>query len=157
MLEFNVGNINCFINNGNDVLNLVLNNNELLSQWHVSEIYKFLKSYIKSNDICFVDVSSGRKELWSEIIKMSDVVLFYTDDVNFWNLFYKSNMPRSAKLILVVSSFKFDDFVKNGFSYAISVEYDREIAVNSIHGEVVSDINYKKSINEIKRIINENN
>lgn len=143
------------LTSNNNMLKLKLNEKELISEWHISNIFSFLKKYFNKNEICFVDISSGYKELWSEFFKLSDIVILYTDDTIVWDLIYQSLSPRDAKLILAVTKSSYTEFIKSGYSYAIPVPYNKEIAISSIQGEIVKDLFFYNSLQSIKGIINE--
>jgi len=140
----------------NSLLKLVLNAQELISEWHISNIFNFLKKHISKNETCFIDISSGYKELWGEFFKLSDIVILYTDDTIVWDIIiYQSLSQQSTKLILTVTKSSYNEFIKSGYSYAIPVPYNKEIAISSIQGEIVKDLFFYNSLQSIKSIINE--
>ncbi len=148
-----LGEINSNLKSEKNLLKLKLNDKELISKWHITNIYNFLKKHFINNEICLVDISSGYKGLWGEIFKLSDVVILYTDDKIEWDLIYHSHSPRNAKLILAVTKYKYDEFVKSGYSFAIPVPYSKEIAINSIQGKIVKDLFYYNTLQSIKQIL----
>ncbi|PIV58016.1 MAG: hypothetical protein COS14_11815, partial [Bacteroidetes bacterium CG02_land_8_20_14_3_00_31_25] len=60
-----------------------------------------------------------------------------------------------TKLILTVTKSSYNEFIKSGYSYAIPVPYNKEIAISSIQGEIVKDLFFYNSLQSIKSIINE--
>lgn len=151
-----LGEINANLKSGKNLLKLKLNDKELISKWHITNIFNFLKKHFNKNEICFVDISSGYKGLWSEIFKLSDIVVLYTDDKITWDLIYSSHSPRNAKLILAVKKSAYNEFVKAGYSYAIPIPYSKEIAISAIQGKIVKDLYYYNALQAIKQIIIEN-
>lgn len=145
----------------NNFLKLGLNEdglipNPIVTEWHISKIYNFLKKKFNYNEMCFIDIPSGYKELWNEIFKLSDLVVLYTDDIIVWDLIYNSHVPHYAKLILAVNEISYNEFLKFGYSFAVSVPYNKEIAINSIQGKIVKDLYYYNCLQTINQVIKEN-
>lgn len=132
---------------------LNLNEKEIISTWHIKEIFTFLRAYKDQNSTFFIDIPSGLHEYWEEILKLSSSVIIYSDDPFTSDLIYKSHSPRQAKLILAITQNSKSEFEKAGYSFAIPIPKNKIIAFDSIQGKTVTDIDFNAAILNLKKII----
>lgn len=130
-----------------------LNEKEIISTWHLKEIFSFLRTYKDKNAIFFIDIPSGLHEYWEEVLKLSSSVILYSDDTYITDIIYKSHSPRQAKLLLAVTEKSISEFEKAGYSFAITIPNNKEIAFDSIQGKIVLDSAFNSSILELKKQI----
>ena len=148
-----VGFIEVSSNNSFNLHRISLNEKEIISTWHIKEIFNFLRSYKEKDSTFFIDIPSGLHEYWEEILRLSNSVIVYSDDSFTTDLIFKSHSPRQAHLILAITQNSKEEFEKSGYSFAISIPHKKEIAFNSIQGKIVEDLVFQNSILNLKKII----
>jgi len=142
-------------NSFNDrIFRVKLNKREIFSSWHCNTIIKIMKRKLPEKATIFVDFPSGFRELWAEFFNISDKIIFYTNDIDLWGMFYKSFSHDQAEVVLVVDKDHFDEFYEKGFSFALAVPRSKEINQEAISGKMISDEEYLSILNDMKYMLN---
>jgi len=135
--------------NNQHIYRVNLNPREVFSPWHTKVIVQKIKHIFPKDSIVLLDAPSGFRELWSDLIDLSDVVILYTNDLNMWETLYKSLAHDQAFVILAVSEEYYDTFAQAGYSFALSIPRDKTISQEAVQGKVISNDNYQQTINEL--------
>ncbi len=155
-LEFDrkkIGSIECE-NTGSNILRVMLNHREIFSPWHTKQVFEFINKFSTPDNLIIVDVPSGFRELWTELINLSDIVLMYTNDLTMWETLYKSLTHDQAQVLLAVNEVFYESFSDAGYSFALSVPHHRLISEEAIKGKVITDEHYKFILQEIQFKLN---
>jgi MinD superfamily P-loop ATPase len=143
------GYIKKIVSHEDTLLKIKLFGREILSQWYVKEAISYLKKNYQSESFHFIDVPSGFRELWPDVFRLSDIVIILTDDTFLWDLLFKSHSPRHASLILAVTQNSRLEFINHGYSYAISIPYNKEITRTTIQGFPSQDFDFMDALRSI--------
>jgi len=138
-----------YINNNEYVYKINLHPREIFSPWHTKIIIQKINQIFPKNSIILLDAPSGFRELWSDLIDLSDVVILYTNDLNMWETLYKSLAHDQALVILAVSEEYYDNFAQAGYSFALAIPRDKSISQEAIQGKIISNNNYQLALNEL--------
>lgn len=131
------------------ILRVNMNQREIFSPWHTKLIFEKIQHSFPSESIVIVDISSGFRELWVDLIDFSDYVLLYTNDLAMWETLYKSLAHDQAQVILTVNENYYDTFSNAGYSFALSVPHNKNINEEAINGKNISDDNYQYVLQEL--------
>lgn len=133
---------------------VMLNNREIFSPWHARQVFEYINKFSTPDNLVIVDVPSGFRELWTELINLSDSVLMYTNDLTMWETLYKSLAHDQAQVLLAVNEDYYESFSAAGYSFALSIPHHRAISEESIKGKVVSDEHFHFILQEIEFKLN---
>ncbi len=136
------------------VFRVNLNQREIFSSWHCHTIIQKLKKNLSEQAIVLIGFPSGFRELWADLIGLSDKIVFYTNDIYVWEMLYKSISHDQAEMILAVNSNYFDTFIERGYSFGLSVPHTKEISIEAIQGKPVSDEGYRQVIDDLIYTLN---
>lgn len=131
------------------ILRVNLNQREIFSPWHTKLIFDKIQHSFPHNSIVIVDIYSGFRELWANLIDFSDYVLLFTNDLAMWETLYKSLAHDQAQVVLVVNENYYDVFSSAGYSFALSVPNHKKINEEAINGKKISDDNYQYILKEL--------
>lgn len=142
-----IGNIeNSSLNN--DVHRTKLLHREILTSVHIKQIYEWLKQHFSPDTIIIIDTPSGFRELWTEFINLSDIIILMTQDLIMWETLYKSLAHDQADVILVVPDDQYNAFSEAGYSYALPIPFDEHISFEILNGKPITDEYYINQVNE---------
>lgn len=150
---FDTGEVESSVHGSNSLLKLKLSGREILSVWYIKEIFRFLKNNFPPGRHIFIDIPSGQRELWGEVLKTADLSIIYSDDCYLLDILYKSHSPRNSQLIFAVPQKAFLQFDEAGYSYAVKIPHNKEITQFSLLGQPVIDHEYSEALNQIFRQI----
>jgi MinD superfamily P-loop ATPase len=131
------------------ILRVNLNNREIFGPWHLRKAIDLVIKKFPPDSYFLLDIPSGFRELWADMFDISDLVLFFTNDIIMWEMLYKSVTHDQATFLLVVKSDVYDAFSERGYSFALPVPYSRKISEEAIQGKPVSDKQYINVIDEL--------
>ncbi len=127
---------------------------DILSTWHCKTIISVLSKKLPKDAIIILDFLSGFRELWAELINMSDKILFYNNDLLTWEMLYKSISHDQAEIVLAVNNNYYDIFSESGYSFALPVPHTKEINIESIQGKKISDEEYQQIVKDLAFVLN---
>lgn len=136
------------------ILRVNLNQREIFSPWHTKLIFEKIQHSFPPKSIVLVDISSGFRELWVDLINFSNYILLYTNDLAMWEMLYKSLAHDQAQVILVVNEYYYESFSNAGYSFALSVPNHKKINKEAINGKKISDDNYQYILQELALKLN---
>ncbi|MCX7953762.1 MAG: 4Fe-4S binding protein [Bacteroidales bacterium] len=132
--------------NEHNIFRIKLSLNEILSKFNLKLISDFILE-IFSGRLVFIDMPSGNKELWDELVRLSDYIVLFISDYNLWEIYYKNLFYNIKNVFLLCPDYIHNEFLKRGFSYAIPIPFTKKISSDILKGLYVSDETYKKQIN----------
>lgn len=132
-----------------NILRVNLHNREIFGPWHLKKAVEMVLKKFPADSFFLLDIPSGFRELWADMFNLSDMVLFFTNDISMWEMLYKSVTHDQATFLLVVKSDVYDIFSERGFSFALPLPYSRKISEESIQGKIVSNKQYQNVIQEL--------
>ena len=137
------------LHSDSSILRVNLNQREIFSPWHTKLIFEKIQQSFSRESIVIVDISSGFRELWVDLIDFSDYVILYTNDLPMWETLYKSLAHDQAQVILAVNENYSDAFSEAGYSFALSIPHNKIINEEAINGKKITDDNYQYIIQEL--------
>ncbi len=132
----------------NDLYRIKLEQREILTPILIKQVYDWLKQHFSPDTLVIVDTPSGFRELWSEFINLSNIILLITDDLIMWETLYKSIAHEQAEVILIVPDEQYNLFSEAGYSYAIPIPFDEHMSFDILNGRRITDENYLHYVNE---------
>ena len=138
----------------NRVFKTNLKPKEILSSWHCKTIINILTKKLPHDAILLLDFLSGFRELWSDLINLSNKIIFYNNDLLSWEMLYKSISHDQAEIILAVNRNYYELFAERGYSFALSVPHTKEINIEAIQGKKITDEDYQQVIKDLTYLLN---
>ncbi|MCX7862275.1 MAG: hypothetical protein N2449_04710 [Bacteroidales bacterium] len=131
-----------------------LNQREIFSSWHCQTIIENMQKKLPKHAVILIGFPSGFRELWADLIQLSDKIIFYTNDIYTWEMLYKSISHDQADMILAVNSDYYDLFIERGYSFGFAIPHTKEISIEAIQGYAVSDEAYQQVVKELAYTLN---
>ncbi len=131
------------------IFRINLSAREILSPSHCKSIIQMFQKKLPKESFIIIDLPSGFRELWAELINLSDKIVFYNNDLYTWEMMYKSLSHDQAEVVLAVNSNYYEAFAEHGYSFALSVPHSREINAEAINGKRIIDKMYQKVVDDL--------
>lgn len=128
-----------------NVFRIKLTFNEVLSKFNLKIIINYIFEKF-SGRLIFIDLPSGHKELWYDLVRISDYIVLFISDYNLWEIYFKNLFFNVKNVFLLCPDYVHNEFLKRGFSYAIPVPFTRKISSEVLKGYYISDEIYKNQV-----------